>query len=77
MEQVNIDTIIWHKKKKEVTAIYKSLEVCNIATSSCCLLEFHFRTVGFVIQTVSLEGDTLVRHIHKYKFNMCSGQIYI
>ena len=77
LEQVNIDTIIWHKKKKEVAAIYKSLAVCNIATRSCCLLEFHFRTVGFVLQTVSLEEDTLVRHIHKYKFNMWSDQIHI
>ena len=77
LEQVNIDTIIWHTKKKEVAAIYKSLAVCNIATRSCCLLEFHFRTVGFVLQTVSLEEDTLVRHIHKYKFNMWSDQIHI
>ena len=46
-------------------------------TRSCCLLEFHFRTVGFVLQTVSLEEDTLVRHIHKYKFNMWSDQIHI
>ena len=44
---------------------------------SCCLLEFHFRTVGFVLQTISLEEDTLVRHIHKYKFNMWSVQIHI
>ena len=51
--------------------------MCNIATRSCCLLEFHFRTVGFVLQTVSLEEDTLVRHIHKYKFNMWSDQIHI
>ena len=65
------------QKKKEVAAIYKSLAVCNIATRSCCLLEFHFRTVGFVLQTVSLEEDTLVRHIHKYKFNMWSDQIHI
>ena len=65
------------QKKKEVVAIYKSLAVCNIATRSCCLLEFHFRTVGFVLQTVSLEEDTLVRNIHKYKFNMWSDQIYI
>ena len=65
------------QKKKEVAAIYKSLAVCNIAMRSCCLLEFHFRTVGFVLQTVSLEEDTLVRHIHKYKFNMWSDQIHI
>mgnify|MGYP006999759214 CR=1 FL=1 len=65
------------QKKKEVAAIYKSLAVCNIATRSCCLLEFHFRTVGFVLQTVSLEEDTLVRHIHKYKLNMWSDQIHI
>ena len=65
------------QKKKEVEAIYKSLAVCNIAMRSCCLLEFHFRTVGFVLQTVSLEEDTLVRHIHKYKFNMWSDQIHI
>ena len=65
------------QKNKEVAAIYKSLAVCNIATRSCCLLEFHFRTVGFVLQTVSLEEDTLVRHIHKYKFNMWSDQIHI
>ena len=65
------------QKKKEVAAIYKSLAVCNIATRSCCLLEFHFRTVGFVLQTVSLEEDTLVRHIHKYKFNMWSDQIHM
>ena len=65
------------QKKKEVAAIYKSLAVCNIATRSCCLLEFHFSTVGLVLQTVSLEEDTLVRHIHKYKFNMLSGQLLI
>jgi hypothetical protein len=35
------------------------------------------RTVGFVLQTVSLEDDTLERHIHKYKFNMWSDQIHI
>ena len=65
------------QKKKEVAAIYKSLAVCNIATRSCGLLEFHFRTVGFGLQTVSLEEDTLVRHIHKYKFNMWYDQIHI
>jgi len=77
LEQVNIDTIIWHRKTKDVAAIYKSLAVCNIATRSCCLLEFHFRTVGLVLQIVSLEEDTLVRHIRKYKFNMWSDQIHI
>ena len=65
------------QKKKEVAAIYKSLEVWNIATRSPCLLEIQFRTVGLVLQTVSLEEDTLVRHIHKYKFNMWSDQIHI
>ena len=65
------------QKKKELAAIYKSLAVCNIATRSCGLLEFHLRMVGFVLQIVSLEGDTLVRHIHKYKFNMWFDQIYI
>ena len=70
LEQVNIDTIILHRKRKEVTVTYKSLAVCNIATRSYCLLEFHFRPVGLVLQTVSLEEDTLVRHMHKYKFTM-------
>ena len=51
--------------------------MCNIATWSCCLLEFHFRMVDLVLQTVRLEEDTLVRHIHKYKFNMWSDQILI
>ena len=58
LEQVNMDTITWHRKKKELAAIYKSLAVRNIATRSCCLLEFHFRTVSLVLQTVSLEEDT-------------------
>ena len=43
----------------------------------CCLLEFHFRMVGRVLQMVSLEEDRLVRHIHKYKFNMWYDQIHI
>ena len=51
--------------------------MCNITMRACCLLEFHFRTVGLVLQIVSLEEDTLVRHIHKYKFNMWSNQIHI
>ena len=68
LEQVNIDTIIWLRKKKELAAIYKSLAVCNIATRSCCLLKFHFRTVGLVLQTVSLEEDTLVRHIIRVQY---------
>ena len=76
-EQVNIDLIIWYSEKSETSANYKSLAVCNIAMRSCCLLEFHFRPVGLVLQTVSLEEDTLVRHIHKYKFNMWSDQIHI
>ena len=56
LEQFNIDTIIWHRKKKEVAAIYKSLAVCNIATRSRCLVEFYFRTVGLVLRTVSLDS---------------------
>ena len=48
-EQVNIDLIIWYSEKSETTANYKSLAVCNIATRSCRLLEFHFRTVGLVL----------------------------
>ena len=40
LEQDNIDMIIWHKKKKEVAVIYKSLAVRNIATRSCGLLDF-------------------------------------
>ena len=54
LEQVNIDTIILHRKRKEVTASYKSLAVCNIATRSCHLLESHFRTVGLVLWTTHL-----------------------
>ena len=48
-EQVNIDLIIWYSEKSETAANYKSLAVCNIATRSCHLLEFHFRTVGLVL----------------------------
>ena len=48
-EQVNIDLIIWHGETSETSANYKSLAVCNIATRSCCLLEFHFHTVGLVL----------------------------
>ena len=65
LEQVNIDLIICYSEKSETAANYKSLVVCNIATRSCRLLEFHFRTVGFVLQTVSLEEDTLVRHMRQ------------
>ena len=65
-------------QKKEGGSIYlQEPRGVQLATRSCCLLEFHFRTVGFVLQTVSLEEDTLVRHIHKYKFNMWSDQIHI
>ena len=49
LEQVNIDLIIWHIEKSETSANYKSLAVCNIATRSCRLLEFNFRTVGLVL----------------------------
>ena len=49
LEQVNIDLIIWYNEKSETTANYKSLAVCNIATRSCHLLEFHFHTVGLVL----------------------------
>ena len=49
LEQVNIDMIIWYIEKSETAANYKSLAVCNIATRSCRLLEFHFRTVGLVL----------------------------
>ena len=49
LEQVNIDLRIWYSEKSETTANYKSLAVCNIATRSCRLLEFHFRTVGLVL----------------------------
>ena len=41
-EQVNIDLIMWYNEKSETTANYKSLAVCNIATRSYHLLEFHF-----------------------------------
>ena len=49
LEKVNIDLIIWYSEKSETTANYKTLAVCNIATRSCRLLEFHFRTVGLVL----------------------------
>ena len=48
-EQVNIDLMIWYREKSETTANYKSLVVCNIATRTCRLLQFHFRTVGLVL----------------------------
>ena len=65
LEQVNIDTIIWHRKKKEVVAIYKSLVVCNIAMTSCRLLEFHFCMIGLVVWTVHLQEDRFVLHMLK------------
>ena len=49
LEQVNIDLIIWYSEKSETAANYKSLTLCNIATRSYRLLEFHFRTVGLVL----------------------------
>ena len=39
----------WYSEKSEIAAIDKSLAVCNIATRSCRLLKFHFRTVGLVL----------------------------
>ena len=74
LEQVNIDTIKLNRKKKEVTATYKSLAVCNIAMRSCCLLEFHFRTVGLVLQTVSLEEDTLTTKKIHFRDDTCLSQ---
>ena len=36
--------------------------MCNIATRSCRLLEFHFRIVGLVFCTVHLEEDRCEAH---------------
>ena len=65
LELVNIDLIIWYNEKSETTAKNKSLAVCNIAMSSCRLLEFHFRKVGLVLGTVHLQEDKFVRHMRK------------
>ena len=64
--------------KKEGSSSYlQEPRSVQYSYETCCLLEFHFRTVGLVLQIVSLKEDTLVRHIHKYKFHMWSDQIHI
>ena len=77
LEQVNIDLIIWHNEKSETTSSCKSLAVCNIATRSGHLLEFHFHTARLIIWKVHLEEDRFVKHMCKYEFNKWSDPIYI